>query len=268
MVNLKLNVNVKIKNKYIIMATHKNNITTQAIYDPVTKKYIRAGKQVRQIKIGNKAVVVKGKENNGFDIGVTSRRGQNNNTYFTDRMASYSTALKDKDYFTAEEKRRQSNPQGNRPEIMSINNKVGTPMYDLGRDKDGTQHYKSMNDLHELTVTTKRTTNVTKKINNTENTNTGLTRRQRFNQAFAAARKAGLDVFEFEGGKYGTQLAGETKKKTTNIPKSATELKKVNKEIDKGIRIEINRKTPFTTSKRTDQAGLYNINDPRYKNRF
>lgn len=48
-----------------------------------------------------------------------------------------------------------------------------------------------------------------------------LTKRQRFNKAFAEARKAGVKTFEFEGGVYGTQLATETKPTTKPVTKPA-----------------------------------------------
>lgn len=46
-----------------------------------------------------------------------------------------------------------------------------------------------------------------------------LTKRQRFNKAFAEARKAGVKTFEFEGGIYGTQLTTETKPATKSVVK-------------------------------------------------
>lgn len=46
-----------------------------------------------------------------------------------------------------------------------------------------------------------------------------LTKRQRFNKAFAEARKAGVKTFEFEGGIYGTQLATKTKPATKSVVK-------------------------------------------------
>lgn len=48
-----------------------------------------------------------------------------------------------------------------------------------------------------------------------------LTKRQRFNKAFAEDRKSGAKTFEFEGGTYGTKLATETKP-TTKISKTET----------------------------------------------
>lgn len=46
-----------------------------------------------------------------------------------------------------------------------------------------------------------------------------LTKRQRFNKAFAENRKAGVKTFEFEGGIYGTQLTTETKPATKSVVK-------------------------------------------------
>jgi hypothetical protein len=57
-----------------------------------------------------------------------------------------------------------------------------------------------------------------------------LTKRQRFNKAFAEARKSGAKTFEFEGGVYGTKLATETKPATkVSKPESKSTVQQTSK---------------------------------------
>lgn len=84
-----------------------------------------------------------------------------------------------------------------------------------------------------------------------------LTKRQRFNKAFAEARKAGVKTFEFEGGIYRTQLATETKHVTKSVTKPTVKSDKtmtepVIQQTDKNV-----SKTPIDSISKPNIASTY-----------
>ena len=84
-----------------------------------------------------------------------------------------------------------------------------------------------------------------------------VTTPQTFAQAFSAARRAGLKVFDYKGKKYGTQLKGETETVGKGTGAGATTEKGYVSESNKTV----NRNTPVATVK-TNQGNTRGTNKP------
>ena len=80
---------------------------------------------------------------------------------------------------------------------------------------------------------------------------------QTFAQAFSAARRAGLKVFDYKGKKYGTQLKGETETVGKGTGEGATTKKGYVSESNKTV----NHNTPVATVK-TKQGNTRGSNKP------
>ena len=119
-------------------------------------------------------------------------------------------------------------------------------------------------------VNTNNTNNKETNINKT-NTNNKIKSANSFANAFRSARKEGKDIFEWNGKKYTTKLAGETKKANTDKSNNATNTITPNSNLPFGndiIQNYINpiqlekenediRKDPFMVKMRT--GGIYSV---------